>query len=79
MAKNATNTGDTFEKAIDNSQHAKSQGSAGKSLVAFLRAIKFHKPHTRTGHVDRYFAQLQPQARQRRALAEENYWVRSAN
>ncbi|MDP5054904.1 MAG: hypothetical protein NWP69_14035 [Congregibacter sp.] len=50
-----------------------------KSLVAFLSAIKFRKPSTDTSTVDSCFAQPQPRARQRRPLAEENYWVRSAN
>lgn len=49
------------------------------SLVAFLGAIKFRKPQRGDRSVDRYFAQPQPQARQRRQLAEENFWVRSAN
>ncbi|MFK8043227.1 hypothetical protein [Congregibacter sp.] len=49
------------------------------SLVAFLGAIKFRKPANAATDVDQYFAQPQPQARQRRQLAEENFWIRSAN
>jgi hypothetical protein len=52
---------------------------SSKSLVAFLRAIKFRKSNTDETQVDRYFAKPRPRARQRRPLTEENYWVRSAN
>lgn len=54
-------------------------GIRQNSLVAFLGAIKFRKPKRDTQGVDRYFAQPQPKARQRRELAEENFWIRSAN
>lgn len=50
-----------------------------KSLVAFLHAIKFRKPQRASSRIDRYFAQPRPTARQRAALAEERYWIRSAN
>jgi hypothetical protein len=49
------------------------------SLAAFLRAIRFRKPKNESAKVERDFAQLQPRARQQRRLAEERYWVRSAN
>ncbi|EAQ96057.1 hypothetical protein [Congregibacter litoralis] len=61
----------------NNSDNTTSRDS--NSLVAFLGAIKFRKPTRAANDVDQYFAQPQPQARQRRQLAEENYWVRSAN
>ncbi|WP_439100673.1 hypothetical protein [Congregibacter sp.] len=61
----------------DNNDNATSHPT--NSLVAFLGAIKFRKPTQAANDVDQYFAQPQPQARQRRQLAEENYWVRSAN
>lgn len=50
-----------------------------KSLVAFLQAIKFRKPSHRANDVKHYFAQPHPQARQRQQLAEESFWIRSAN
>ncbi|WP_439107994.1 hypothetical protein [Congregibacter sp.] len=56
-----------------------SSSSDTNSLVAFLGAIKFRKPSHAAANVDRYFAQPQPRARQRHQLAEENYWIRSAN
>jgi hypothetical protein len=65
------------------SQKAAAKGRSGslsgKSLVAFLRAIKFRKSSAEEAQVDRYFAKPRPRARQRRPLTEENYWIRSAN
>lgn len=58
---------------------SRSGSLSGKSLVAFLRAIKFRKSDTEEAQVDRYFAKPRPRARQRRPLTEENYWIRSAN
>jgi hypothetical protein len=62
-----------------NSSENNSANPRSNSLVAFLGAIKFRKPTQAANDVERYFAQPQPQARQRRQLAEENYWIRSAN
>jgi hypothetical protein len=61
------------------SKQANNSSKANNSLVAFLGAIKFRKPDHASDHVERYFAQLHPRARQRRQLTEENKWVRSAN
>lgn len=69
MAQNKENTASSSANS----------GSTNNSLVAFLGAIKFRKPKHAANDVERYFAQPQPQARQRRQLAEENYWIRSAN
>ncbi|MDA8962218.1 hypothetical protein N9H37_02580 [Congregibacter sp.] len=74
MAQNKENTASNSIKSTE--AHS---SETNNSLVAFLGAIKFRKPTHAANDVERYFAQPQPQARQRRKLAEENYWIRSAN
>jgi hypothetical protein len=72
-------TESSSSKQANNSSKANNPSKANNSLVAFLGAIKFRKPDHASDHVERYFAQLHPRARQRRQLTEENKWVRSAN
>ena len=55
--------------------------SRNKSLVAFLGAIKFLRDARSSAaqQLERGFARPQPQARQRKPLADERYCIRSAN
>ncbi|GAB5414237.1 MAG: hypothetical protein Cons2KO_18400 [Congregibacter sp.] len=71
----------------DSKQERLVKNERRNSLSALLRAIKF-RTTSNTGEttqksdqspVQQHFAQPRPRARQRSVLAEENYWVRSAN
>jgi len=50
--------------------------AAKKSLVAFLRSIKFKKPRVAPGTVEKEFAQLHPRTP---APEADSRWVPSAN
>lgn len=58
-------------------QHESRKGPAAKkSLVAFLRSIKFNKPRKTVARVEQEFAQLHPRTR---AVEKDSRWVPSAN
>jgi hypothetical protein len=63
---------------IANSTHAKGVASAStkKSLVAFLRSIKFTSQRKTRDSVGQAFAQLHPRTRK---LEKDSRWVPSAN
>ena len=78
----AQDSNQSFDQITDRDSEQRDQNesrkgrAAKKSLVAFLRSIKFNKPRKTETRVGQEFAQPHPRTRE---VEEDSRWVPSAN